>query len=287
MPPAPTSNLRQMPPPGAIAGLPGPRGLPVLGSALGLLPVSRAHLAMEEWSRRYGPIFRVKAAGRLIVGVADAAAIDGILRDRPNGYRRWKDQRDRIVEMGKGPPGVFVAEGDAWKRQRRLVVTALNAAHLRRYFGEVRLSTERLGRRLLSAASAPSPLAVGDDLSSYTIDVISALAFGHNLNTLEAGDGELRSHIRTVLDMAARRITAPVPYWRWIRLPADRALDRSMAEIYRAVEQFIAAAQQRLAEQPQRREAPENLLEAMLARRHLDDGFSDDEIANNALNLLV
>ena len=46
-----------------------------------------------------------------------------------------------------GPPGVFAAEGDDWRRTRRLAVTALNSNHLQRYFEIVSTCAGRLQRQ--------------------------------------------------------------------------------------------------------------------------------------------
>jgi hypothetical protein len=75
----------------SIADLPGPRGLPLLGNALALARASRIHLTSEGWARRYGPIARVKVGRRRIVGISDRDAINEILRDRPEGFRRWAE----------------------------------------------------------------------------------------------------------------------------------------------------------------------------------------------------
>jgi cytochrome P450 len=276
----------------SIADLPGPPGFPLLGSAHKLVPASRTHLAFEEWGRQYGPIFRVTAGPRLVVGINDAETIHAILRDRPGGFRRWsevpqiiKEANEAVPELKDIPPAVFAAEGDEWKRQRRLIVTALNKDHLHRYFGVVRTATERLHRRLQARARAGT-VSISDDFSSYTVDMTSALAFGHDLNTLEHGDGSLQGHIHRVLTVTGRRLTAPVPYWRWLKLPADRALDRSMVEVYRAIEGFIERARVRMAERPELFDEPENLIEGLLAAQKSDRSFTDQEVAGNLITIL-
>jgi len=268
----------------SIADLPGPRGLPLLGNALQLARASRIHLTSEGWARRYGPIVRVKVGRRRIVGISDGDAINAILRDRPEGFRRWAEQEAVFDEMGFS--GVFSVEGEQWKRQRRLVVTALNSNHLNRYFHVVRTSTERLHRRLAEAARAGRVLDIQEELTSYSVDITSALAFGHDLNTLERGESELQGHIQRAFGMLARRIAAPVPYWRWVRLPADRALDRSLAELHNAVGEFIAQARERIAARPELLAAPENFLEGMIAAQQTDDTFTDEEIVGNTLTIL-
>jgi cytochrome P450 len=278
----------------SIAELPGPRGLPLLGNVHSVVPVSRAHLVLERWSRRYGPMFHLRVGRRPLLVLSDAEAINTILRDRPEGYRRASQQQRVIEEMNESvaalrenPRGVFIAEGEEWKRQRRLVVTALNKDHLHRYFGVVRTATERLYTRLRQGAAAGRPLAISEELTSFTVDVTSALAFGYDLNTLELGDGRLQEQIHTVLRMTARRLSTPVPYWRWVRLPADRALDRATASLFREAEGFIATARARMAERPELWEAPENLLEGMLVAQRQDGSFTDAEIASNAMTVLL
>jgi cytochrome P450 len=268
----------------SIADLPGPRRLPLLGNAH-QMRAARLHSTAEEWCERYGPIFRFDLGSRRFVGVGDAEEINAILRERPGGFRRWRELKEGSDETGLS--GVFVAEGDEWRRQRRLAVTALNSNHLNRYFHVVRTSTERLYRRLKELAHDGQAFDIGLELSSYTVDVTSALAFGHDLNTLERRDNELQGHIQRVVQISGRRLGMPVPYWRWVRLPADRAADRSLAEIRSAVEEFIEQARARMAARPELRETPENFLEGMLAAQETDDAFTDDEVIGNTFTLLL
>jgi cytochrome P450 len=269
----------------SISDLPGPRGLPLVGNAHQIRPTN-LHLKAEEWCEQYGPVYRFDLGPRRVVALGDAEPINEVLRDRPDGFRRWSEIKRTAEEMS-GTVGVFAAEGDDWRRHRRLAVTALNSNHLQRYFEVVSTCTGRLHGRLEQAASEGRPFDIGELLSSFTVDVTSSLAFGHDLNTLERGDSELQGHLHRVFHMTNRRLFAPLPYWRWLKLPADRALDRSLAEIENAVTVFMEEARGRIAARPELRESPENFLEGMIAAQENDAAFSDEEIVGNVFTLLL
>ena len=97
----------------------------------------------------------------------------------------------------------------------------------------------------------------------YTVDTVSGLAFGAEVNTLESDDDVIQRHLDKIFPAIFRRIMAALPTWRWWKSAADRELDESVAAISRAIQDFVAAARKRL-EDPARRAAPENLLEAMI-----------------------
>ncbi|HEV3322434.1 MAG TPA: cytochrome P450 [Solirubrobacteraceae bacterium] len=69
---------------------------------------------------------------------------------------------------------MFTAEGEQWKHQRRLVITALNTNHLHRYYEVIRTSTERLHRRLSEAAQEGRVLEIGQEFTSYSLDILRA-----------------------------------------------------------------------------------------------------------------
>jgi cytochrome P450 len=265
-----------------IADLPGPRGLPGAGNAL-QLPNTRLHLALERWARRHGPVFRFTIGSRPIVAFAESDAINAILRERPDGYRRWREAEDVFRELGIH--GVFSAEGGEWRKQRRLAVMALNTNHLHRYFDVIRVSTQRLRGRLERAAAAGEPFELQRAFMSFTTDVASWLAFGHDLNTLER-ESELQSHIERVFPMLSRRIAAPFPYWRYVKPPGDRAAERSLVEIRAAVDGFVAQARERMARRPELYEQPENFLESMLAAQR-EGRYSDEEVFGNTFQILL
>jgi len=262
-----------------LRDLPGPRQLPGLGNAHQLARLERFHLTLEKWADRYGPLFRINLPGKgQIVVVSDRDELGSILRERPHTFRRLRAMREVIEELVG--PGVFTAEGDAWRPQRRLAVQALNTDHLHRYYTVVERSVSRLRDQLRAVADGP-----GVDIHPYfqrfSVDITSALAFGVDFNTLEGIDADVQAHIDRWFEGIARRMNQPIPYWRRFRLPADRALERSMAELHRSVAEFIRLARLRLADDPDH--VPDNFLDQMLTS---PESFTDEEIVGNTLTML-
>jgi cytochrome P450 len=81
---------------------------------------------------------------------------------------------------------------------------------------------------------------------------------------------------------------APFPVWRWLPSRADRELAASMTAVMAAVDGFVLQARARMAERPQLREQPDNLLEAMIAAADQPgSGIDDTQVAGNVLTMLL
>jgi cytochrome P450 len=269
-----------------IDDLPAPPGLPLIGNAL-QFERARMHQQVERWVRQYGPYFSFRIGPRRLLVIADHVAMGAVLRDRPDGFRRNKRLSEIAAEIGSAAVGVFGAEGEAWKRQRRMVMAGFDPRHLRAYFGSLVKVSERLAGRWQRAADAGASIELQADLMRYTVDTVSGLAFGADVNTLESDDDVIQHHLDKIFPAIFRRIMAPLPTWRWWKSAADRDLDRSVAAISAAIQGFVAAARKRLAD-PARREAPENLLEAMIvAAEDPASGITPSEVHGNVLTMLL
>ena len=269
----------------SITELPGPRGLPLLGNLL-QLDLKQLHRVLERWCNEFGPLFAFELAKKPVVVVADPELIQNILRQRPNLYRRLGTIESVFEEMGI--TGVFAADGAAWKRQRRLTAHALDAGHLRQFFPALVKVTERLKNRWSRAADKQAAVEVQQDLMRYTVDVTTNLAFGYDMNTLEKEGEVIQDHLEKIFPMINRRINAPFPYWRYLRLAADRALDKALVAIRETINGFITRTRERLAQTPELAAQPTNFLEAMLGAH--DEGeaaFTDAEVYGNVLTLLL
>ena len=271
--------------PQEVSKLPSTPRWPFVGSALHI-DSRRVHQQVEAWAQELGPIFRMKLGKREIVVISDHEAIGAVLRDRPDGFRRNPLVGRIGAEMGL-QSGIFNSEGDDWRRQRRMVMAGFDPRHVKAYFEDLVKVCGRLERRWARAAQTTTPIDLQPDLMRFTVDAISGLAFGVDINTLESDQEVIQQHLDLIFPAFRKRLFAMLPTWRWFKTSSDRALDRSIATVNASIDEFVAAARRRLVD-PQRRAAPANLLEALIvAADEENSAASDAQIAGNVMTMLL
>lgn len=276
---APPAALR------TLADLPGPRGWPIFGNAF-QIDVPRIHQILEDWAKEYGPVYKVSLMSQPVVVVADMDIIENVLRSRPKAFRRTGSVELVFAEMGTA--GVFSAEGSAWRAQRRLAMQALSNRHLRSFFPTLRRVAERLRARWAKSSAEAAGIDIDADLMRFTVDVTTSLVFSTDMDTLGEGNDVLQQHLSLVFPAFARRLLGAIPYWRYFRLPQDRALDRALAEIRHVQEVLVADTRARLAERPAADGEPRDFIEAMLlARDEEGKPFSDEVVYGNMMTMLL
>jgi cytochrome P450 len=277
-PAAPAARTRR------LAELPGPpRGL-LLGNARQIVP-SRLHTTLERWGAEYGRLFTIRLGLETVLVVNDHQLLAGLLRDRPDALGRSVAVREAIdVLVGQG---VFSAEGERWRRQRRLVMKALTPEAVRHFFPTMQTMTGRLLRRWQAAVDAGRPIAFGRDLKAWSMDVAVALSFGEDIDALDRDDDPLQRDVEFLFRMIGRRVPAPLRYWKLFKLPIDREADRRAARIRERIEAIVSRARARLAADPSLRARPSNLLEALLAARDEPGSeFTDEDVIGNVSTLV-
>src|SRR5271165_1082418 len=269
----------------SLEDLPGPKPLPLIGN-FHQLDSTKAHLILEEWAARYGSIYQFWMGRRRIVATTEPALIEEVLRARPETFRRPENQ-DRIFSE-LGIKGVFNAEGEVWRRQRKLSVAALAQRNLHRLFPNIQTVARRLKTRWERSASAGETLDVAEELERFTVDVTMLLVFGHDANTVEQGDDVIQSELEVILPGISRRFFAFIPTWRYVQTPSDRRLKRALVNVRAWLGGLVAEARTRLKTEPERAQKSSNFLEAMVTTRD-ENGkpFSDDVIMSNLLTMLI
>ena len=262
----------------------------MVGNAL-QVELHRMHQNLADWAAEHGPLFKVTLGGVKVLVVSDAELIGRLLRQRPETFRRPSRMQAVMQEMGIHD-GVFVAEGEAWARQRRMVMASFAPQQVRAYFPALLDVAQRLHARWTRAADQPRVedgiIDLQADLMRFTVDAIAGLAFGTAVNTLASDGDVIQRYLDKIFPAIWRRSLAVLPYWRWVKLPADKALDDSVRQVNLAIRQFVADARMRLHDDPARRLVPPNLLEAMLlAADAPDSGMNDDDVVGNVFTMLL
>ena len=238
---------------------------------------------LERWAARYGSIYAFRVGPTPIITVSEPRLIDHLMRDRPEACRRPQNLDRIIAEIGVR--GVFNAEGDVWRPQRKLTVAALSARHLRQMYPHIRLVAERAHRRWQRLAAEGADFDVVAELKRFTVDVTMLIVFGHDANTVEKTEAGIHDHLDVILPMIGRRMLALVPTWRYVKLPRDRRFDRAVAELRAWVSQLLAAARARAGAGAA---DASNFLDAMIAASDEDGrGFSDEVILSNLFTLVL
>ncbi len=268
-----------------LAELPGPRGWPVLGN-FPQIDFKAFHLHLERWADEYGDAYKINLGPNKFVVISDVEAANQSLRDRPHVYGRRIALEKIFDELGFN--GVFSADDDNWKRQRKIVITALNSAHLHEFYTAMHATTERLRRRWEKLAAAGTSVDMCAELMRYTVDITTQLAFGIDFNTIETDGPIIQQHLDKVFPALNRRLGAPFPYWRTIKFAKDRDLDQAVAIVHAQITEVITACRARIAANPELLHAPTNFLEAMIAAKETENlPFSDADIIANVFTLLL
>jgi cytochrome P450 len=267
-----------------MSRLPGPGGIPLLGNLLQVTP-EILHRDIEKWSDQYGSIFKIKFANIPAVVITDPETIQYVLKNRPEKFRRLHKMDNVIREMGIH--GVFNAEGEDWKRQRQMVTQALNMSHIINFFPLLTHIIEKLLARWNHLSAENSSIDIKVQLMRYTVDVTSRLAFGYNMNTIEQTKDAIQDHLEIIFPAIFKRVNAPVPYWRFVTLPADKRLAKSLQVIYDTMQGVINETKQKLKENPELQSHPTNFLEALIAASARENPISNELIIGNVLTILL
>jgi cytochrome P450 len=264
-----------------VADLDGPSGLPLVGNLPAFARGGTPHRTLYGWREQYGATFRMRFPGRDVIVTSSPAIIETVLRDRPTAFRRARFVSDLIDELGAH--GLFNAEGEDWRRLRRIAMRGLNAGYLRASFGTITRSAARLRDRW--SAAAGERVDVVDDLLRYTLEVSVGLTLGYDPGVAGRSDPEtLHRQLSLLFGTLGRRLNSPLPYWRYVRLPADRRTDAAVARARALILDRYAEAKRRMADGAE----PTDFLTA-LAKADLDgeDPLDDSDVVGNVLTMIV
>ncbi len=251
---------------------PGPKGLPILGSALDYRRDPTGFLM--DAVQRHGDIIYSRFAGIHLYLVSDPRHIEHVLLTRRDRYGKDRFLRSLSAVLGQG---LLLSEGELWKTQRRRMAPAFAHRHVGQYTDAIVAST----RHQTTAWRPGAVIDVGQSMMHLTLDITLRALFGaEDQNDDPARVGRAATAIN---EHFANSLGNPLSPPRWVPTPRNLALRRAVRELDEVVARILAARRSAPTS-----DQPRDLLDMLLAARD-DDGsaMSDRQLRDEVLTLLL
>ena len=162
---------------GAAIAAPGPKG----HFLWGVLPEMRRDRlgSLFQYARQYGPVIHLRAGPMTIYLVTHPEGIQRVLQENNHNYTKrtplFKDIR-RILGNG-----LFVSEGDYWRRQRRLMQPAFHRQHIAGFGDMMTGATQAMLERWQAYEPDAQPVNMFSEMMRLTLDIVCKALFTVNI----------------------------------------------------------------------------------------------------------
>lgn len=269
----------QDPRPVSLGGrkLPGPRGMPLLGT-VGPFLTSNLLQPFGRLVARYGPLFEVRLPlGHRLVMIAEPDGVERVLRSGRENYVKGTVYDGARLLLGQG---LVTSEGELWRRQRDLANPAFRPAKLQQYLSVMAHCTDQLVKRWQTAGIS-GPVDVQQEMTRLTLAIAGRTLFGLDLTQHSE---RAAAAFGAALDAIGRRGPGSLQLPLWLPTPGNRRFRRTLCEldamVYEVIERFRAG----LAEN-----ADQTLLGAYLESRDpaTGAGMDDRQLRDEVLTLYL
>ncbi|PAN06840.1 hypothetical protein PAHAL_1G292100 [Panicum hallii] len=222
-------------------------GAPMLWPVFGIIPALFAHLDdIYDWGAaalaRAGGTFPYRGmwgGGSSGVITSVPANVEHVLKTNFANYPKGPYYRERFAELLGG--GIFNADGDAWRAQRRAASAEMHSARFIEFSAGTIAHLVRGKLVPLMEALSESGAAVDlqDVLLRFTFDNICAAAFGVDAGCLAEGlpDVPFARAFERATELSLARFVTPPFLWKAKRLLGVGS-ERALVEATRAVREF-------------------------------------------------
>lgn len=251
------------------ASLPRAPRLPLLGSTAHYL---RDPLGFLEEASRRGPLVQMDFVNIRAWLVQDLALLDQVLLKSAGNFQ--KDVFLRALKRVLGE-GLLTAEGDFWKRQRRLIQPAFHREKIASY-GQVMVDRTV---ELAATWKGRSSLDLHHEMMQLTSDIVTECLFG-----TRAGDvGEVSACLEVLMERYGDPVYLLLPVLDRLPLPVNERVRTASQRLDRVVRRFVE--ERRAQGEP----APGRDLLALLLNARDEDGsrMSDQQLRDEVLILFL
>ncbi|KAF8950197.1 hypothetical protein BGZ46_004673, partial [Entomortierella lignicola] len=196
--------------------LKGPRGLPLFGNFFSMILAPKNQNLQRQVSnhKQYGKTYTVSVPkiGRFI-NITDPKMVDHMLK--VNFWAYEKGETARVTLKPLVGNGIFSADGEHWKWQRKLASNIFNVKAFRQYTSDVFCQEGELAIEYLNKmADTGRPIDLQQLFYCYTLDSFGEIAFGQSFGCLK--DPEHEVDFAAAFDRLNNGITGRSisPIWR-------------------------------------------------------------------------
>lgn len=208
--------------------LTGPKGVPVLGMAL---EFNKDPFAYAAEVGRHGDIVAVPFPGMTLVYVLDPALVEQVLVRESKRFHKGAFMSRVDIVFGDG---ILLAEGDAWKKQRRRMAPAFTHQAVR----EMAASIGPLAVDALDSWEADGVRDVHADMAGLTLDVALHTLFGTAATPVDMDQVRAAFHDISAHFARAAEMVLPLPLW--VPTPSNIRFKRARAVLDGVVSKVLA-----------------------------------------------
>ena len=248
---------------------PGPKGVPLFGNVFG--PRGDAIGYFTNCVRDYGDIVFMRFLGVPVCFVNRPDYIESVLVTQSGNFEKSKDYRALRRVLGNG---LLTAEGDFWKRQRKLVQPAF---HQQRIAAYAKVMVE-FTQRMTASWTDGQTLDIHQAMLRLTLEIVAKTLFDTEVSR-EAED--VGQALEVLMGKFLRQAGLALLLPSWIPLPTTRRLRRAVGQLDKVIYEFI---RQRRAGGPLAHDLLSVLLQAQDDEGH---GMTDRQLHDEIMTLFL
>jgi cytochrome P450 len=202
---------------------PGPKGLPLIGSIAALRAKGPFGFWLDVW-KEYGDVARAQVGPQTMMQFILPEHVQHILVKNKDNYVKGMSHDALRIPLGSG---ILTAEGELWRRQRRLMSPTYTPRSVKHFTGIMLDATDRMLARW-QEIPAGSAVAINLEMMRLTMSVISRSIF-----TVDIGEdfSEAGEALTQILDFATQTSVSLLTLPLSVPTPGNQRLKRALATI--------------------------------------------------------
>lgn len=249
---------------------PGPRGVGAVKQQIKFLNTSPVQ-TMRDIRAQWGTVAAVRLGNLYNYVICEPEYIHAVLMDRDNAYRKDAIVQDLDELLGQG---LLTAEGDAWRRNRKLAAPALKRKQIEAYADwMVELTNRELDRWRDGAV-----VELHQAMMGLTLKIVVKTLFNIDL---EEQIEQIGGYIDDAMDIFHKRTHT---MWRLVPKSIPTPLQRRFAQTIASLDEFVYEL---IARRRDDMEEGDDLLYRLLIANDEDGGLTDKQLRDEVLTMFI